>query len=128
MGSGMSANRRVIAAAALAVLVLIAASAAIAVGGGGNTDRASAPSGASAGSGPFLTAGTMPQLAAPGYDFAAARRRPKPGRRRVSMSDARNQRDRGSCVPGSELLVPRRPRGPGGNSVTGRSLRRRPGL
>ena len=73
----MRANRRLTVAAALMLLVMIAATAAIALRGGGSTGRTIAASGASAGSGPFLTAATMPQGLAgrpvPRFDLVDAR-------------------------------------------------------
>ena len=57
----MKGNRPLIAAAALALLVGIAAGAAILPRGGASTGQTIPPDAASAGSGPFLTAATMPQ-------------------------------------------------------------------
>ena len=75
----MTANRRVLVAATLAAPVVIAATVAIALsgGGGGSTGHTRAPSGASPGSGAFLTAATMPQ---------GLGRRPVP---RFGLADAR---------------------------------------
>ena len=57
----MKGNRPLIAAAALALLVGIAAGAAIVLRGGASTGQTIPQDEASAGSGPFLTAATMPQ-------------------------------------------------------------------
>ena len=112
----MRGNRPLIAAAALALLVGIAAGAAILLRGGAGTRQTIPPDAASAGSGPFLTAATMPQglggrrvprftlLDARGGSFSSARLSWAPLPAHVPVRPLRR------CVPADRQRDPRRAR------------------